>query len=184
MSNQIKLEKELNKLPIREYVFLKPSEIIFSNEVRALCEGNGCGMYKTSWACPPAVGSVEHCIEKCQAYEHAMLFTTATEVASSFDMKGWLLARAEHEALTDQVATVFRKYDTNSLILSTEGCMICKKCTYPDSPCRYPDRMYPAVESYGIMVMQMAPVLNIRYNNGINTVTYFSMVLFNEDSGQ
>jgi hypothetical protein len=40
--------------------------------------------------------------------------------------------------------------------------------------------MYPATEGYGIMVMQMAPALNINYNNGANTVTYFSMVLFNE----
>ncbi|MBI4857878.1 MAG: DUF2284 domain-containing protein [Acetobacterium woodii] len=180
MNKQTEIEKELAQLPILEYVFFKPEEIIFSKEVRDLCEGNSCGMYNKSWACPPAVGSVESCIEKCQAYDKAMLFTTATEVASSFDMKGWMRARVEHEALTDQVAAVFRSYDKDALILSTEGCTVCKKCTYPDAPCRFPDRMYPATEGYGIMVMQMAPALKISYNNGANTVTYFSMVLFNE----
>lgn len=89
-------------------------------------------------------------------------------------------ALIEHEALTDRVAAVFRSFDKDALMLSTEGCTVCKKCTYPDTPCRFPDRMYPATESYGIMVMQMAPALNIRYNNGANTVTYFSLVLFNE----
>ncbi|WP_242852526.1 DUF2284 domain-containing protein [Acetobacterium bakii] len=101
MKMQAEIEKDLAQLPILEYVFLKPSEIIFSKEVRDLCEGNSCGMYNTSWACPPAVGSLAVCMEKCHAYDKAMLFTTATEVASSFDMKGWMRARIEHEALTD-----------------------------------------------------------------------------------
>ena len=180
MIKQAEIEKALTKLPILEYVFFNPEKIIFSKEVRELCEGNSCGMYNTTWACPPAVGSVESCIEKCQAYDKAMLFTTATSVASSFDMKGWMRARVEHEALTDQVAAVFRSYDKNALILSTEGCTVCKKCTYPDAPCRFPDCMYPATEGYGIMVMQMALALKISYNNGSNTVTYFSMVLFHE----
>ena len=180
MNKQSQIEKELTKLPILEYAFLKPDEIIFSSEVRNLCEGNSCGMYNKSWACPPAVGSVESCMEKCYGYDKAMLFTTATEVASSFDMKGWRHALLDHEALTDQVAAVFRSYDKNALILSTEGCNVCKKCTYPDASCRFPDRMYSATESDGIMVMQMAPELNVSYNNGANTVTYFSMVLFNE----
>jgi len=180
MNKQNEIEKDLAQLPILENVFFKPSEIIFSKEVRDLCEGNCCGMYNKSWACPPAVGSIEVCIEKCHAYDKAMLFTTATEVASSFDMKGWMRARVEHEALTDQVADVFRRYDENALILSTEGCTVCKKCTYPDAPCRFPDRMYPATESFAIMVMQMAPALKVKYNNGVNTVTYFSLILFNE----
>ena len=67
MTKQIEIEKELAQLPILEYEFFKPEDIIFSKEVRDLCEGNSCGLYNTSWACPPAVGSVESCIEKCQA---------------------------------------------------------------------------------------------------------------------
>ncbi|WP_303871077.1 DUF2284 domain-containing protein [Acetobacterium wieringae] len=180
MTKQPEIENELTKLPILEFVFFNSAEIIFAHEVRELCEGNSCGMYNTTWACPPAVGSIETCMKKCQAYNKAMLFTTATEMDSSFDMQGWLKARVEHEALTDQVADVFRRFDENALILSTEGCTVCKKCSYPDAPCRFPDRMYPAIEGYGIMVMQMASALKISYNNGANTVTYFSMVLFNE----
>ena len=93
MNKQTEIEKELDKLPILEYAFFNPDAIIFSKEVRDLCEGNVCGAYNTNWACPPAVGSVQQCMEKCHAYDKAMLFTTATEVASSFDMKGWMRAR-------------------------------------------------------------------------------------------
>ncbi|WP_348982387.1 DUF2284 domain-containing protein [Desulfosporosinus sp. HMP52] len=37
-----------------------------------------------------------------------------------------------------------------------------------------------ATESYGILVMQLAPSVGIRYNNGPDKVTYFSMVFFSE----
>jgi len=64
MNKQTEIEKELTQLPILEYVFLKPSEIIFSQEVRDLCKGNSCGMYNTSWACSLAVRSIAVCMEK------------------------------------------------------------------------------------------------------------------------
>ncbi|WP_459931558.1 DUF2284 domain-containing protein [Desulfosporosinus burensis] len=60
----------------------------------------------------------------------------------------------------------------------TEGCNLCEKCTYPEKPCRFPNRMFPATESFGIMVIQQAPLCNIKYNNGANAITYFSMIFF------
>ena len=176
--------EEIKLIPIHEYTFLKPEDIVFSDEVRTLCEKNSCGMYGTSWACPPAIGSVEECRKQCIQYEDVFLFTTATTVKSSYDMQGWLDARKEHEKLTDQVGKVFRDNYENPLILSTEGCTVCKNCTYPNEPCRFPDRMYPATEGYGILVMKQAQLCNIKYNNGPNTVTYFSMILFNQRNNE
>jgi len=37
------------------------------------------------------------------------------------------------------------------------------------------NRMFPATESFGIMAIQQAPLCNIKYNNGPNVITYFSM---------
>ena len=178
MNKQI-IEEEIKSLPLHEYAFLKPEDVVFSQEVRGICEGNSCGAYGSCWACPPALGSIEECRQRCLQYKDAFLFTTATKVKNSFDMQGWLEARKEHEKLTDQVGEVFRKHSINPLILSTEGCTVCKKCTYPDEPCRFPNKMYPATEGYGILVMQQAQLCNVAYNNGVNTVTYFSMVFFN-----
>ncbi|NLZ93247.1 MAG: DUF2284 domain-containing protein [Firmicutes bacterium] len=173
------IEAEIKLLPIHEYAFLKSEDLVFSEEVRILCEKNQCGMYGTCWACPPAIGSIEECRKQCMQYEDGFLFTTATKVKNRFDMQGWLDARKEHEKLTDQVVKIFRAHYKDLLILSTEGCMVCKNCTYPDEPCRFPDRMYPATEGYGILVMQQAKLCSIKYNNGPNTVTYFSLILFN-----
>lgn len=177
---RVKIEEEIRNLPVHEYAFFDSKDVVFSDEVRSLCEKNACGMFGTSWACPPAVGTVEECREKCGQYKHVFLFTTATKMKSSYDVQGWHDARIEHETLTDQVAKVFRETYEDPLILSTEGCSVCKKCTYPEEPCRFPDRMYPATESFGILVMQQAQRCHIKYNNGINTVTYFSMIFFNE----
>ena len=62
--------------------------------------------------------------------------------------------------------------------LSTEGCSICATCTYPDAPCRFPDQMHPAVESYSISVVELAKISGVRYINGADSITYFSVILF------
>jgi predicted metal-binding protein len=183
MSKISSIQNDINRLLIHEHVFMKSTDVIFLEEVRDICKQNKCRMYGSSWACPPAVGSVEECKTRCLAYEHAFMFTTTTKVKSRYDVKGWIHAREEHEKLTDHVADIFRSYDGGSLVLSTEGCLLCKACTYPNAPCRFPNRMYPATEGYGILVVQQAKVCNIKYNNGIDTITYFSMVFFNTDEG-
>jgi len=180
LKNKVTIQTQIDCLPIHEYAFMGSSDVIFSDEVRGFCEKNGCGMHGTSWACPPAVGTVEECKAQCLTYKHAFMFTTVTKMKNNRDIKGWQEARKEHEKVSDSVADIFRSYDKNALILSTEGCLICKKCAYPDEPCRFPERMYPATESYGILVMQQAKECNVKYMNGTNTVTYFSMIFFNE----
>ena len=53
-----KIEEEITQFPICEYAFIRPEEIPFSERVRYICETE-CPRYGTSWACPPAVGTLE-----------------------------------------------------------------------------------------------------------------------------
>ena len=179
MDRNTKISFDFEGLPIHEYVFMRSEEVVFSDEVRSLCEQNSCGLYGTSWACPPAVGSVEACKKRSLEYKYAFMFTTVNDLQSQYDMEGWTSTRKEHEKVTDAVVSVFLKYEKNLLVLSTEGCLLCKNCTYPDTPCKHPNRMHPPTEAYGIMVMQQAKNSNMKYYNGPNTVTYFSMIFFN-----
>ena len=172
------ITRDIKQFPIHEYAFMKSTDVIFSEEVRNLCKQNKCGMYGSSWACPPAVGSVEECMAKCLPYTHALMFTTTSKVKNGYDSEGWIKAREDHENLTDNVVDIVKSYDADALVLSTEGCMLCKTCTYPIDPCRFPKRMYPATEGYGILVIQQAKLCNVKYNNGKDFVTYFSMVFF------
>lgn len=171
--------KEIKSLPIHEHAFMRFEDVVFSDEARSLCEKNVCGKFGKYWTCPPAVGSTEACKKKCSEYKHAFIFTTVNKLKNQYDMDGWRSAIKKHEKVTDRVVTVFRGFDKDLLALSTQGCLLCNTCTYPDAPCKHPDHMFPATEAYGILVVEQAKKSNIKYNNGENTVTYFSMIFFN-----
>lgn len=176
---KIIIEKK-DLLEIHEYAFIKAVDIVFSDEVRKACEQNFCGMYGTSWACPPAVGTIEQCRKQCREFENAFVLTTRTVLEDKYDFEKWHEAGIKHEAVTDNTAEIFRDGFEKTLVLSTEGCSICKKCTYPDSPCRFPERMHPATEGYGIMVTELAKSCGIKYNNGPDSITFFSIIFFND----
>lgn len=175
---QSQIEEAVLGYPLYDYAFFNAREIVFTEAVRTICEGNDCGMYGKRWVCPPVIGSIDECIARCQQYERAFLFSTVTEVVDSFDLKACVEARGDHEAITYEIAKVFRAMTENPLILST-GCIPCSECAYPDAPCRHPDSAFPTIESHGILIMQMAAQQGINYDCGQNIVTYFSLILYN-----
>jgi len=67
------------------------------------------------------------------------------------------------------------------LLLSNEGCKRCRTCTYPDAPCRFPERLHHSLEGYGFIVSELAKAAGMHYNNGANTVTFFGALLFSEN---
>ena len=61
---------------------------------------------------------------------------------------------------------------------SAGSCPVCEKCTYPDAPCRFPDKARSAMEALGIDVVALAADRGITYDHGAGTVTYFSIVFY------
>ena len=47
-----------------EFGIADTAGIRFRQDIRAMCEVNTCRAYGTTWACPPAVGTVEECGER------------------------------------------------------------------------------------------------------------------------
>lgn len=170
------VEAQLCELPISQYAWIDPRQIEFSERIRYVCE-HECTMYGKSWACPPAVGTVEACREKVLSYPEGLVFTTLTEVEDIADLEATLATRAPHEKITRQVRDILRQYSHDVLTLSTEACAICEHCTYPNAPCRNPDRMFPCVESYGVVATDLAEKNGIEFYNG-NLVTWFSVLCY------
>ena len=56
--------------------------------VRKLCEENACRNYSTNWACPPAVGTLEECRERCRSFDHMLLFNKVYTLRDSYDLEG------------------------------------------------------------------------------------------------
>lgn len=172
-----RLEEQLRALPIVQYEFFETRELTFTSRVRTVCETD-CARYGTSWACPPAVGTVEECRARCLRYPHGLLLTTMNEVEDIADLEGTLATRAPHEEITRQVNLLLQNQGAETYPLSTESCAICKKCAYPAAACRFPDRMFPCIESHGILITSTAEKYGIEFQAGGNLVTWFSLILY------
>ena len=172
-------EEQLRAAGISSANVIDPAAITFGQEIRDICARNACGNYDRTWACPPAQGSVEECRARVLAYGHALVFQTVYPLEDSYDYEGMMEGHASFkkvcDALFDTVTTAGLR---GFLLLSNEGCGRCTKCAWPDSPCRFPERLFPALEGFGIYVNKLAESAGMRYINGANTVTYFGMLLY------
>jgi predicted metal-binding protein len=156
----------LKQAGIYQYGVIETKQIVFSDEVRSLCEANVCGKYGLTWACPPAVGKVDECKEKCLKYDSALVFSTKYDLEDSFDYEGMEYGHKEFKRVCDKLADLVKERVSDFLLLSNEGCMRCSKCTYPNEPCRFPEMLSPSVESFGIRVDMLAKAAGINYING------------------
>lgn len=178
ISNFENLEALIASYPICQYGFLDTSELVFSEHVRQICQQE-CECYGTTWSCPPAVGSVDDCHRKCLNYKKALLFTTLAEVSDTAILEETLATRKEHEKVTRALlGDIQNSLGEECMALSSESCHICEHCTYPDSPCRHPERMFPCIESYGILVTESAEKCQIDFFYDSTTVTWFGMIFF------
>ncbi len=172
------LESQLAELPLFGYFFIDPKELEFSERIRWICQ-NECPMYNQTWACPPAVGSVESCKGKCLRYENCLMIATITEVNDITDIEETLATRPEHEEITGQVRELMREQNVDPYILSTEACTVCERCAWLDGePCRLPDKMHPCVESHGINLIPTLENNGIEFQFGANVVTWVSLLFY------
>ncbi|MDR2770561.1 MAG: DUF2284 domain-containing protein [Clostridiales Family XIII bacterium] len=151
----------------------------YEREIRAMCEMNSCGRYGRSWNCPPQVGSIEELKAKCGVYRNGILFNTVSALEDSFDFEGMMAAGAAlHGILAETDGILTREFGLDDyLLLGAGSCNACKTCAYP-SPCRHPDKIHIPIEACGINVVRLAKKTGFLYNNGLNTVTYFGLLLF------
>ena len=175
--NQALLEQRLAELPLYSYFLTSPDQLELSPRVRWICQ-HECGQYGQSWACPPGVGTVEECQAHCMRYQTCLVIATITEVTDIANLEETLSTRRGHEEITDQAAEILRQLGAAPFVLSTESCAICPRCAILDGlPCRHPERMFPCVESYGIVATALAEQNGIEFYNG-NIVTWFSLLCY------
>lgn len=176
--NRANLEEKLSALPLYIYDFIDPAGLEFSDRIRWICQ-HECPMYGKTWACPPGVGPVESCKEKCRSFANCLLISTITEVADISDIDATLATRGDHEKLTNQVRDILREEGVKPYVLSTEACALCARCAYLDGlPCRLPGKMHPCVESHGINIIPTLESLGIEFQYGENVVTWVSLLFF------
>lgn len=157
-------------------------DVKFRQEIRKMCEVNTCRAYGATWACPPAVGTVEECRDRVQAYKKMLVISGRYELEDSFDFEGMQEGMKKFKEASRALNEYLRPRMQNYLLLSNEGCDLCKECTYPDAPCRFPEKATGSLEGYGIFVSELANQAGVKYNNGPNTVTYFGALICDGDT--
>ena len=163
-----------------EFAGLPVSALVFSRELLDSCATNVCGHYNQSWTCPPAAGTMEEQRKKISVYKNVFVFTTKHDLEDSFDYEGMTLGKELHTSLTLEFRNILGdKYP----FFGAGSCPSCKdkegksRCAFPD-PCPFPEKKIGSIEAAGINVSEISKTAGIKYNNGPNTVTYFSMTLW------
>ncbi|EET61602.1 hypothetical protein BRYFOR_06285 [Marvinbryantia formatexigens DSM 14469] len=173
---ELSIDDIICQYPVCQYAVLDVTEIPFSEKVRHICRTE-CGRYGKSWSCPPGVGEVEECHKRCLQYEKTLVFTTLAEVSDASILSETLATRAGHEEVTRALVRELKERGADCLPLSSESCQICEKCAYPQ-PCRHPGYAIPCIESYGILVTEIAEKCGIDFLYDTHTVTWFGLIFF------
>ena len=167
-----KLFKLAEECGFNSYGKLDVSTLKFLPEVRDMCQANTCGMYNKSWACPPACGTLDEMREKVQGYNEGILVQTVGQLEDSMDWEG---IQETSKKQADNFAKMWEELEkeyVNIMAMGTGACTKCKKCTYPDAPCRFPDKVASSMEACGLVVSDVCTANGVKYNHGPNTICY------------
>lgn len=155
---------------------LKPRD-----EVREMCAVNKCKGYDKNWSCPPGCGTVQECDDRMQSYDWGVLVQVTMEMEDEMDYEAWMDAAHELRERGIELHEKLREKYDDVLGLGGAGCDICKECTYPDAPCRFPKKRMSGMEGYGLIVADVCKDNGLLYFYGKDTITYTGMFLIKEN---
>ena len=159
---------------------LDPKTLKFLPEVREMCAAGRCRYYDKSWACPPACGPLEEWQKKASRFGKGVLLQTVGDIEDSYDIEAMMELSRRNAASFAKFADRVLETGLDCLPMSVGTCARCEKCTYPDAPCRFPDRMFSSMEACGLMVNQVCTDNGVPYNYGPGKMAYTSCLLYNE----
>ena len=157
---------------------IDPSKLRALPEVRDMCADGRCRRYNRCWSCPPACGTLEEAEARMHRYRCGVLVQTTAELEDDFDMEAMMEAEKRHKTNFFTLAEQFRVQVPVCLPLGAGSCTVCETSTYPDRPCRFPEKMFSSMEACGILVNEACTLAGLKYYYGPRTLTYSSCILF------
>ena len=141
------IEEFICQYPVYQYAFFPPEEIEFSFRVRWICEKE-CERYNSTWACPPAVGSVEECRKRC-SYRECFLFSTIAEVSDVINFeKRWLPGKST-KPLPLPLKVLYDSRAVRAWPFPQNPATSANPAPFPRASCRFRKKCTPCVESHG-----------------------------------
>ncbi len=130
----------------------------------------GCPEYNHNWGCPPNAPSIRETRSTLQTYRYFWLITITIPLhRSPIPFLGSIRSKRQYRTITrhlNEFMDFLRKKYEDWAIFSCSHCTICKEkgyagCTFPRTPCRFPNQMRVSPEAAGIDVfktMQHLPI--------------------------
>ncbi len=167
----------------KKAVVIPAAQIVTSERFRDDCASNVCGNYGRCWMCPPDTGDIKELIKTVRSFPRGMLYQTIFELEDSFDIEGMGESATLHAKISRKIETALKPMlPKGYLHLINGGCRFCETCAkQEDKPCVSPENALASLESYGIDVYNTTKDTDLKYINGQNTVTFFSMILLPEE---
>ena len=156
---------------------LDVSTLDLKSEVRDMCVVNTCGRYGNCWSCPPGCGTLEECSAELEGFTGGILVQTVGDLEDSFDFEAMVETEQRHKEYFHKMHALLREKAGKVLALGSGSCTICPKCTYPDAPCRFPDKMVSSMEAYGLLVLEVCQANDLQYYYGPDKIAYTSCFL-------
>lgn len=149
-------------------------------EVRDMCASNSCGQYGKRWSCPPGCGTLEECATRLKNYDRGILVQTYGDVEDGFDFEAMMEIESDHKEHFLQMYEALREAGKEVLAIGAGCCTACAKCTYPDAPCRFPEKMISSMEAYGMLVLEICKANGLQYYYGSDKMAYTSCFLLKD----
>lgn len=154
---------------------LDVSTIELKQEVRDMCAA--CSQYGKRWSCPPGCGELESLRQRLKEYSGGILIQTVGHLEDDFDAEAMMETEADHKKYLLKLQKELLEEKADVLVLGAGCCTHCKECTYPDVPCRFPEKMTASMEAYGMVVSDVCRANNVKYYYGLLTIAYTSCIL-------
>jgi len=172
-----KLTELANTCGFTHYAALDVSTLELMQEIRDMCNADKCRNYNTSWSCPPACKPLEEIREIVKTYTSGILVQTVGDLEDSLDWDGIVETGAQHKKNFGQMREALEKEHPNILAMGAGKCELCETCTYPDNPCRFPNKMEVSMEASGLFVSKVCTDNNLAYNYGPEKIAFTSCFL-------
>lgn len=161
---------------------LEMAALHFLAEVREMCAADRCHSYGKTWVCPPACGTLEEISAQAGRFSRGILVQSTGALEDDFDLDAMQETEQLHKAHFLALVDWFASRKEPFLPMAAGGCTLCPQCTYPDAPCRFPERAAPSMEAYGLWVSKVCEESALPYSYGKHTITYTSCILYRHEA--
>ncbi len=180
MTNYKGNERLALDLGFSKAVLLENYQLEAEEKFRVYCNKDQCDRYGNSWVCPPGCGSVEDYQALFSKFNFALVLQTIlSDLPEKWNLDDiYKLEREHNERLLKLLNLVRQSEDSQVLALTTGGCLLCEKCTFPQEPCSKPEIRMHSLSAAGIDVEKLCKKAGLDFSFNGSSVYYTACLVF------